>query len=242
MEKGVKTMDFNGHAGDIAGLSLSPDMKTYITGSVDKTAKLWDVREQGHKQMFFGHDMDVSSVCVSPSSPTAIWLSLICSCLLVLFQYHPSGFGFASCSEDQTARLYDLRADQQIGLYEPNKKNTGFTSCGAYLIVFVVVFLSFTLPWLLTIPNLILCPLALSTSGRYLLCAGIEGNIHSWDTMKQKSTGRWRAQTASAVTRIDFILIICPSLSFPSLSVAQAICLGTRIASLASACAPTACA
>lgn len=72
MEKGVKTMDFNGHAGDIAGLSLSPDMKTYITGSVDKTAKLWDVREQGHKQMFFGHDMDVSSVCVSLSTSFAI--------------------------------------------------------------------------------------------------------------------------------------------------------------------------
>lgn len=58
-------MDFNGHAGDIAGLSLSPDMNTYITGSVDKTAKLWDVREQVHKQMFFGHEMDVNSVCVS---------------------------------------------------------------------------------------------------------------------------------------------------------------------------------
>lgn len=58
-------MDFNGHAGDIAGLSLSPDMNTYITGSVDKTAKLWDVREDTHKQMFFGHEMDVNSVCVS---------------------------------------------------------------------------------------------------------------------------------------------------------------------------------
>lgn len=65
LEKGVKTMDFNGHAGDIAGLSLSPDMNTYITGSVDKTAKLWDVREETHKQMFFGHEMDVNSVCVS---------------------------------------------------------------------------------------------------------------------------------------------------------------------------------
>lgn len=65
LEKGVKTMDFNGHAGDIAGLSLSPDMNTYITGSVDKTAKLWDVREDVHKQMFFGHEMDVNSVCVS---------------------------------------------------------------------------------------------------------------------------------------------------------------------------------
>lgn len=74
LEKGVKTMDFNGHAGDIAGLSLSPDMNTYITGSVDKTAKLWDVREQGHKQMFFGHTMDVSSVCVS--YPTFAYCSI----------------------------------------------------------------------------------------------------------------------------------------------------------------------
>jgi len=47
-------------------------------------------------------------------------------------QYHPSGFGFASCSEDQTARMYDLRADQQIAQYEPPQKNTGFTSCGGF--------------------------------------------------------------------------------------------------------------
>ncbi|XP_055903664.1 guanine nucleotide-binding protein subunit beta-2 [Eupeodes corollae] len=116
LEKGVKTMDFNGHAGDIASISLAPDMKTYITGSVDKTAKLWDVREDKHKQMFFGHEMDVNSVC-----------------------YHNSGHAFATCSEDQTARLYDIRSDQQIGHYEPPNKNTGFTSCalsysGRYLI------------------------------------------------------------------------------------------------------------
>lgn len=137
LEKGVKTMDFNGHAGDIAGLSLSPDMNTYITGSVDKTAKLWDVREQGHKQMFFGHEMDVSSVCVGCSVQFGgdLIANLFVICLSVL-QYHPNGFGFASCSEDQTARLYDLRADQQIGLYEPPKKNTGFTSCGEYLVLF----------------------------------------------------------------------------------------------------------
>jgi len=48
------------------------------------------------------------------------------------FQYHPNGLGFASCSEDQTARMYDLRSDQQIALYEPPQKNTGFTSCGGF--------------------------------------------------------------------------------------------------------------
>lgn len=40
-------------------------MKTYITGSVDRTCKLWDVRDEKAKQTFFGHDADVNSVCVS---------------------------------------------------------------------------------------------------------------------------------------------------------------------------------
>lgn len=41
------------------------DMKTYVTGSVDRTCKLWDVREDKAKQTFFGHEADVNSVCVS---------------------------------------------------------------------------------------------------------------------------------------------------------------------------------
>lgn len=58
-------MEFDGHAGDVVSISLSPDMNQYVTGSVDKTCKLWDVREDHHKQMFFGHEADVNSVCVS---------------------------------------------------------------------------------------------------------------------------------------------------------------------------------
>lgn len=41
------------------------DMKTYVTGSVDRTCKLWDVRAEKAKQTFFGHEADVNSVCVS---------------------------------------------------------------------------------------------------------------------------------------------------------------------------------
>ncbi|KAL5293063.1 hypothetical protein ACFFRR_011687 [Megaselia abdita] len=116
IEKGQKTMDINGHAGDIAGLCLSPDMNSYVTGSVDKTCKLWDVRDQGHKQMFFGHEMDVASV-----------------------YYHPNGQAFATCSEDKTCRMFDIRADQELCQYEAPGKNAGFTSCvlsssGRYLI------------------------------------------------------------------------------------------------------------
>lgn len=36
-----------------------------MTGSVDRTCKLWDMREDKPKQTFFGHESDVNSVCVS---------------------------------------------------------------------------------------------------------------------------------------------------------------------------------
>lgn len=61
---GRKTVDIPAHNGDVVSISLSPDGNTFITGSVDKTCRLWDVREPSPKQTFFGHDSDVNSVCV----------------------------------------------------------------------------------------------------------------------------------------------------------------------------------
>lgn len=68
MEAGKKTMEFNAHCGDVVSISLGPDNNTYITGSVDKTCRLWDIREESPKQTFFGHEADVNSVCVSHST------------------------------------------------------------------------------------------------------------------------------------------------------------------------------
>lgn len=65
LEAGKRLQDFEAHNGDVVSISLSPDGKTYITGSVDKTCRLWDLREEKPKQTFFGHTMDVNSVCVS---------------------------------------------------------------------------------------------------------------------------------------------------------------------------------
>lgn len=64
LESGRKTTDFNAHNGDVVSVSVSPDGNTYVTGSVDKTCRLWDIREQKPKQTFFGHEGDVNSVCV----------------------------------------------------------------------------------------------------------------------------------------------------------------------------------
>ncbi|XP_066943984.1 guanine nucleotide-binding protein subunit beta-2 [Macrobrachium rosenbergii] len=105
---GKKITDYLGHSGDVATMSLSPDSSVFVTGSVDRTIKVWDLRDSKTcKQTFWGHSSDVNSVC-----------------------FHPSGFAIASGSEDKTSRLWDMRSDQQVMEYKPPTANSGFTCCG----------------------------------------------------------------------------------------------------------------
>lgn len=66
LNKGIKVNEVkNAHAGDVCTLSLSVENNIFVTGSTDRTMKLWDVRTLKCQQTFFGHDSDVNSVCVS---------------------------------------------------------------------------------------------------------------------------------------------------------------------------------
>jgi WD40 repeat protein len=65
LEAGKRSLEFEAHSGDVVSISLSPDSKSYVTGSVDKSCRLWDLRDEKPKQTFFGHTADVNSVCVS---------------------------------------------------------------------------------------------------------------------------------------------------------------------------------
>jgi guanine nucleotide-binding protein subunit beta, other len=61
LEAGKKTFEVNAaHAGDVVSISISPDNNQFVTGSVDRTCKLWDVRDCSQKQTFFGHNADVN--------------------------------------------------------------------------------------------------------------------------------------------------------------------------------------
>lgn len=78
LEAGKRTQDFNAHCGDVVSISLAPDLNTYLTGSVDKTCKLWDFRDSTCKQIFFGHEADVNSVCVSYTTNSNVILPTAC--------------------------------------------------------------------------------------------------------------------------------------------------------------------
>jgi WD40 repeat protein len=69
------------HDGGVASLAFSPDGKTLVTGSLDKTVKLWDAALKGHTNY-------VQAVAFSPD-----------------------GKLLASAGEDKAVRLWGVRAE-----------------------------------------------------------------------------------------------------------------------------------
>jgi len=105
---GKRIKDYKGHTGDVAALSLKPqDNKVFVTSSVDRTCRMWDLREDGCKQIWWGHELDINSI-----------------------NFHKNGNNFVTCSEDKTMRLWDIRADQEIAQYKAPTPNSTFTCCG----------------------------------------------------------------------------------------------------------------
>lgn len=78
-----------------------------------------------------------------------------------LLQYFPNGHAFATGSDDATCRLFDIRADQEIGMYSHDNIICGITS------------------------------VAFSKSGRLLLGGYDDFNCNVWDTLKQDRAGKW---------------------------------------------------
>ena len=55
IESGKKLVSLDGHNGDVAALSLRPNSESeFVTGSVDRTIRLWDLRQadSGCRQVF----------------------------------------------------------------------------------------------------------------------------------------------------------------------------------------------
>lgn len=65
IETAQQTTTFTGHSGDVMSLSLSPDMRTFVSGACDASSKLWDIRDGMCRQSFSGHVSDINAVSVS---------------------------------------------------------------------------------------------------------------------------------------------------------------------------------
>lgn len=105
IETGQQTTTYTGHTGDVMSLSLSPDMRTFVSGACDASAKLWDIRDGMCKQTFPGHESDINAVT-----------------------FFPQGTAFCTGSDDATVKLYDIRADQELAQYSHDNIICGVTS------------------------------------------------------------------------------------------------------------------
>jgi len=80
-----------GHTSAVCALALSPDGRQALTGSIDRTARLWDAATGKEIRCFRGHTQTVLSVAFSPDGRRAITGGL-----------------------DQSARIWDAATGKQI--------------------------------------------------------------------------------------------------------------------------------
>ena len=84
-------LTLKGHAGRVHSVAYSPDGKRLISGSADKTVKVWDAQTGQEVRTLQGHTDSVSSVAFSPD-----------------------GKRLASGSADKTVKVWDAQTGQEI--------------------------------------------------------------------------------------------------------------------------------
>jgi guanine nucleotide-binding protein G(I)/G(S)/G(T) subunit beta-1 len=150
-------------------VSIIPEKSDYfISGAVDSTAKLWDIRSGKCALTFEGHESDINSIqYVSPPPKTRVFATFIVSFTNPLHQtnhyyyyrFFPNGLSFVTGSDDASCRLFDIRAHKELMQYTHDSILCGITS------------------------------VALSVSGRYLFAGYEDFNCHVWDTLKGERIG-----------------------------------------------------
>ncbi|KAJ3080353.1 hypothetical protein HDU99_008613 [Rhizoclosmatium hyalinum] len=131
-EKEWGPFTFVGHSESVCSVAFSPDGKTVVSGSDDRTVRLWSV-ETGECFTLVGHSDWVTSVAVSPDSKTVVsgsgdkkvnlWdvktgeLSKTLgehSHVVRSVAFLPSGKTVVSGSYDQTVKLWDVKQGKCI--------------------------------------------------------------------------------------------------------------------------------
>jgi WD40 repeat protein len=125
-----------GHSAEVRSISLSPDGRRALSGSVDKTLKLWDVATGRLLRTFEGHAGWVMSVALSPdgrsalsgSSDRTLKLWDVAGRLLRTFEGHadevasvafsPNGRSALSGSSDRTLKLWDVATGRLLRTFE----------------------------------------------------------------------------------------------------------------------------
>ncbi|OQY43912.1 MAG: hypothetical protein B6247_30995 [Candidatus Parabeggiatoa sp. nov. 2] len=103
-----------GHSGLVFDVAFSPNGKTVLSGSSDKTLKLWDVQSGRLIRTFEGHSDGVEAVAFSPDGKTALsgsWDETIVEAVA----FSPDGKTALSGSWDETMKLWEVNTGSPDG-------------------------------------------------------------------------------------------------------------------------------
>jgi Leucine-rich repeat (LRR) protein/tRNA A-37 threonylcarbamoyl transferase component Bud32 len=157
-----------GHTDAVTSVAVSPDGRRALSGSADRTMRLWDLAAGKELRRFEGHEMPVSSVAFSPDGRRALsgsWVGVMrlwdveTGKELRRFEGHTSWVNSVAFSPDgaralsgggegSTARLWDLATGRELRRF------------GHANFVVRAIF---------------------SPDGRRVLSAGLDGTVRLWD-------------------------------------------------------------
>ncbi len=133
---------FEGHSDKVCSVAFSPDGKTVLSGSDDKTLKLWDIASGKELKTFIGHSHWVNSVAFSPDGKTALsgskdeslklwdvasgkelktFTGHFGSIISVIFS--PDGKTALSGSLDKTLKLWDIATGKPLKTFKGHSKS-----------------------------------------------------------------------------------------------------------------------
>lgn len=175
------TQTFRGHNKDVKTLIISPDGKTLASGSLDKTALLWDVQTGQIKQRFIEHQGWLWALALSPDGKTLV----------------------SACYDTCDVLVWDAQSGQRLHKISPVFSSLTFSEKGDLLIGAKgeSLYLLNTQTWKqekkIPAHTERIYVLTLSSDGTLLATGDMGGAIILWDTQnwqpirKFKQSGDW---------------------------------------------------
>jgi small GTP-binding protein len=131
-----KAKKLKGHKGNVLDVSVTPDGKKVVSGSTDKTLKVWDLGSGQCLRTFRGHDSSIFNVKVTPKGDFVVsgsddgtlklWNLKSGKCLVTFEEFSgltygiaitPDGKRMVSGSNDITLKLWDLQSGQCLASF-----------------------------------------------------------------------------------------------------------------------------